>query len=92
MFLIYSTATCTAFWILEENGIINKPISSIFLQSCSLRQLKEHTEAMNGGMVIRLRVYEWLGLNVFFLALKKVQSTDRMIKHNLISTVIKLKQ
>lgn len=73
MFLIYSTATCTAFWILEENGIINKPISYTFLQSCSLWRLKEHTEAMNGGMVIRLRVYEWLGLNVFFLALKKVQ-------------------
>lgn len=66
MFIIYSTATCTAFWILEENGIINKPISYTFLQSCSLRQLKEHTEAMNGGMVLRLRVYEWLGLNGFF--------------------------
>lgn len=55
MFLMYSTATCTAFWILEENGIINKPISYTFLQSWSLWQLKEHTEAMNGGMVIRLK-------------------------------------
>lgn len=66
MFLICSTATCTAFWILEENGVTNKSISYTFLQSHSLWQLKEHTEAMNGGMVVRLRVYEWLGLNVFF--------------------------
>lgn len=33
IFIKYSTATCTAFWILEENGIINKPISYTFLQS-----------------------------------------------------------
>lgn len=35
MFLMYSTATCTAYGILEENGIRNKPISYSFLQSCS---------------------------------------------------------
>lgn len=32
MFLIFSTSDCTAFPILEEN-IIDKPVSSIFLQS-----------------------------------------------------------
>lgn len=63
MFLIFNTGfpvfNCTAFHILEENGIINKPVSFIFFTILSIcGNLKEHKEAMNGGSVTGPRVYE----------------------------------